>query len=168
MRNIIIIIIGFAAAALTLVGCKSIKFEKIEKTPMLSGTNVVAVQERAMRGTYYAYGIENSVEGLEVSASPTNGIAVKINKVDYDVSAKHEAIIKASLSGAAELATKIGAAIATAGGTACADSISGLIAKFISAGGDASKASVSCKDGSCTITDGATTCTGDSCYYKGE
>ena len=121
-----------------------------------------------MRGTYYAYGIENSVEGLEVSASPTNGIAVKINKVDYDVSAKHEAIIKAALDGAATLAAKIGASVATAGGSACADSISGLIAKFISAGGDASKASVSCKDGSCTITDGATTCTGDSCYYKGE
>ena len=167
MKNIIIII-GLTAAAITLVGCKSIKFEKVEKTPMLSGTNVVAVQEREMRGTYYAYGIENSVEGLEVSASPTNGISVKINKVDYDVSAKHEAIIKASLDGAATLAAKIGAAVATAGGSACADSISGLIAKFISAGGDASKASVSCKDGSCTITDGATTCTGDSCYYKGE
>lgn len=164
MKNIIII--GLAAAAIAIVGCKSIKFEKIEKTPMLSGTNVVAVQERAMRGTYYAYGIENSVEGLEVSASPTNGIAVKINKVDYDVSAKHEAIIKSALDGAANLAAKIGAAVATAGGSACADSISGLIAKFISAGGDASKASVSCKDGSCTITDGATTCTGDSCYYS--
>ena len=163
MKNIISI--GLAAAAFAIVGCKSIKFEKIEKTPMLSGTNVVAVQERAMRGTYYAYGIENSVEGLEVSASQTNGIAVKINKVDYDVSAKHKAIIKAALDGASTLAAKIGAAVATAGGSACADSISGLIAKFISAGGDASKASVSCKDGSCTITDGATTCTGDSCYY---
>ena len=166
MKNIIVT--GLAAAALTLVGCKSIKFEKIEKTPMLSGTNVVAVQERAMRGTYYAYGIENSVEGLEVSASPTNGIAVKINKVDYDVSAKHEAIIKASLDGAATLAAKIGAAVATAGGSACADSISGLIAKFISTNNNASKATVSCKDGSCTITDGSTTCTDGSCYYTGK
>ena len=78
------------------------------------------------------------------------------------------ALVKNLLDGAANLAAKIGAAIATAGGTACADSISGLVAKFISAGGDTEKASVSCKDGSCTITDGATTCTGDSCYYVGE
>lgn len=70
--------------------------------------------------------------------------------------------------GAANLATKVGAAIATAGGTAAADSVSGLVSRFVSAGGDIENASVTCKDGSCTISDGSTTCTGDGCYLCNE
>lgn len=73
------------------------------------------------------------------------------------------ALVKNLLDGAANLAAKIGAAVATSGGTACADSISGLVARFVKAGGDTSKASVTCKDGACTITDGYTTYS-DCCY----
>ena len=76
------------------------------------------------------------------------------------------ALVATSFDGAANLAAKVGAAIATSGGSAARDAVSGLIARFLKAGGDAGKASVTCADGSCTITDGSITCTDGSCYEK--
>lgn len=152
-----------AVAAIAVAGCKSIKFSKTERTPYVVGTNVVAVTERAVEGSYYAYGLENNLEGLEVSAAPTNGIRVAINRVSYDMSKQHAEIVDKSLSGAAELAGKIGAAIATAGGSASADAIASMVKKFVSAGGDASNATVKCTDGSCTISDGSVSCTDGLC-----
>ena len=73
------------------------------------------------------------------------------------------ALVDTSFAGAATLATKVGAAIATSGGTTAADVVAGWVSKFIAAGGDADKATVSCKDGSCTITDGNVTCVDGNC-----
>ena len=157
MKKCIVIICG---AALAIAGCKSIKFAKTERTPYVVGTNVVAVTERAVEGSYYAYGLENNLEGLEVSASPTNGIAVKINRVSYDMSAEHAKIVDKSLSGATELAGRIGAAIATAGGSASGDVIAGYVQQFISKGGDVSKAKV-------TVSDDKVTCTDGTCFVTG-
>lgn len=70
-------------------------------------------------------------------------------------------VVEKSLAGAAELASKIGAAIATSGGTAGADAIYGFVKQFISKGGDPSKAKV-------TISDGVLTCTDGSCTVSGE
>lgn len=157
MKKCIIVI---CASAVVIAGCKSIKFAKTERTPYVVGTNVVAVTERAVEGSYYAYGLENNLEGLEVSASPTNGIAVKINRVSYDMSKQHAYIVDKSLSGAAELAGKIGAAIATAGGSATGDVIAGYVKQFIDKGGDISKATV-------TVSDDKVTCTDGSCFVTG-
>ena len=163
MKNIIVI--GLAAAA--LAGCRSVTV----KTYGQEVVDVNGVQTVLSKGWYvshWQHWMITRADNISASIKPeeiTFGLAGLDEKSDGDGLAK---VVTASLSGAAELATKIGAAIATAGGTACADSISGLVAKFVKAGGDTAKASVSCKDGSCTITDGATTCTGDSCYYMGE
>ena len=163
MKNIIVI--GLAAAALG--GCRSVTVKNY-------GQEVVDVngkQTIISKGWYvshWQHWMITRADNISASIKPeeiTFGLVGLDEKSDGDGLSK---VVSASLSGAAELASKIGAAIATAGGTACADSISRLVARFVKAGGDASKASVSCKDGSCTITDGATTCTGDSCYYKGE
>ena len=163
MRNIIII--GFAAAA--LAGCRSITVKNYgQEVVDVNGKQTVI--SKGWYVSHWQHWMITRADNISASIKPeeiTFGLTGLDEKSDGDGLSK---VVSASLSGAAELATKIGAAIATAGGTACADSISGLVAKFVKAGGDTAKASVSCKDGSCTITDGATTCTGDSCYYKGE
>ena len=163
MKNIIVI--GLAAAA--LAGCRSVTVENYGQE-VVDVNGVKTVISKGWYVSHWQHWMITRADNISASIKPeeiTFGLAGLDEKSDGDGLSK---VVSASLSGAAELATKIGAAIATAGGTACADSISGLVAKFVKAGGDASKASVSCKDGSCTITDGATTCTGDSCYYKGE
>ena len=163
MRNIIII--GLAAAA--LAGCRSVTVKNYgQEVVDVNGKQTVI--SKGWYVSHWQHWMITKADNISASIKPeeiTFGLTGLDEKSDGDGLAK---VVTASLSGTAELATKIGAAIATAGGTACADSISGLVAKFVKAGGDTAKASVSCKDGSCTITDGATTCTGDSCYYVGE
>ena len=163
MKNIIVI--GLAAAA--LAGCRSVTVKNYGQE-VVDVNGVKTVISKGWYVSHWQHWMITRADNISASIKPeeiTFGLAGLDEKSDGDVLAK---VVTASRSGAAELATKVGAAIATAGGTACADSISGLVAQFVKAGGDTAKASVSCKDGSCTITDGATTCTGDSCYYKGE
>ena len=163
MKNIIVI--GLAAAA--LAGCRSVTVKNYgQEVVDVNGKQTVI--SKGWYVSHWQHWMITRADNISASIKPeeiTFGLTGLDEKSDGDGLAK---VVTASLSGAAELATKIGAAIATAGGTACADSISGLVAKFVKAGGDTAKASVSCKDGSCTITDGATTCTGDSCYYMGK
>ena len=163
MKNIIVI--GLAAAA--LAGCRSVTVKNYGQE-VVDVNGVQTVISKGWYVSHWQHWMITRADNISASIKPeeiTFGLTGLDEKSDGDGLSK---VVSASLSGAAELATKIGAAIATAGGTACADSISGLVSKFVNAGGDTAKASVSCKDGSCTITDGETTCTGDSCYYKGE
>lgn len=161
MKNLAILA---ALAATAITGCKSIQVEKIERVPVQDGTNGVIIVESVTHGKYYAYGIENNLEGLAIEYSPTTGVKVAINKVSYDMSKEHAAIVDKSLAGLADLAEKVGKAIAVAGGKGNADAINRLVKKFIDAGGDASKAKVDCTDGSCTITDGSLSCSDGSCW----
>lgn len=82
------------------------------------------------------------------------------------------ALVSTSFAGASVLTEKIVAAIVSGGMTVAADSgsaaIVALAQKFVSSGGDATKASVTCKDGSCTVTDGSVTCTEQGCVDCGE
>ena len=77
------------------------------------------------------------------------------------------ALVVGSLEGAANLAAKVGAAVATSGGSTGAEAVAAWVKSFVAAGGDPSKATVSCADGSCTITDGAVTCKDGSCTPGG-
>lgn len=163
MKKLILMSCAVAACGAVLTGCKQIRFEKIERDPSIVGTNVIATTEKIVRGEYYAYGLENNLEGLEVSANKTEGVKVKIERVSYDMSKQHAEIVDKSLSGAANLAAKIGAAIASCGAAPSADAVAALVEKFTAAGGNPDKATVECKDGSCSISDGNITCTDGSC-----
>lgn len=92
-------------------------------------------------------------------------IGVNLNGYKGEPSAELRLLVETSLKGAAELAAKIGAAIATSGGSAGADAIIGWVRNFVKAGGDPSKATIKCENGSCTFTDGNVTCTDGSCTY---
>ena len=80
-------------------------------------------------------------------------------------------LVETSLKGAAELAAKVGAAIATSGGSVAGDAaytaLRNAISKYISKGGDASKAKITCENGNCTISDGTVTETCTDFIYTG-
>ena len=87
------------------------------------------------------------------------------------------ALVSSSMEGAATLAAKIGAAIATGGGSTAAEGGASAVvalakqacALFTSKGGDATKASVStASDGTVTVTDGSNTvtCKDGECTYS--
>ena len=77
--------------------------------------------------------------------------------------------IDVSLKGAAELASRIGAAIATSGASVAGEQgyvlIRNAIAKYIKKGGDVKNVKVECKDGNCTFTDGTVTETCTDCLF---
>lgn len=76
--------------------------------------------------------------------------------------------VKACADAVSDITAKVCAAIVSHGGTTVSSAVSSLVAKYIKAGGDPAKATVTCADGSCTITDGCTTCTDAGCYTCGE
>ena len=79
-------------------------------------------------------------------------------------------VIETSFKGASELAAKIGAAIATSGGSVAGDAgfalLKSAITKYVTRGGDAKNATITCKDGNCTISDGTITETCIDCLAK--
>lgn len=160
-------IIGITVALALLGGCRSVTVKNYgQEVVDVNGKQTVI--SKGWYVSHWQHWMITRADNISASIKPeeiTFGLAGLDEKSDGE---GLSSVVSASLSGAAELASKIGAAIATAGGTACADSISGLVAKFIKAGGKVEKASVECKDGSCSITDGTTTCTGGSCYYVGD
>lgn len=80
-------------------------------------------------------------------------------------------LVDVSLQGAATLAAKVGAAIATSGGSVASDvvksKIKKAVANFVSKGGNANTATVSCEGGACTISDGTVTETCTDCGLPG-
>lgn len=76
--------------------------------------------------------------------------------------------VKACADAVSDITAKVCAAIVSHGGTTVSSAVSSLVAKYIKAGGDPAKATVTCADGSCTISDGCTTCTDAGCYTCGE
>lgn len=102
---------------------------------------------------------------LEVKGSD---IKFTLNGYNGHVDTNLVTLVDTSLKGVALLAEKIGAAIATSGGSVAGDAassaISSMIAKYLANGGSAENATVTCKDGSCTITDGTVTESCTNCY----
>ena len=72
--------------------------------------------------------------------------------------------VKACADAVSDITAKVCAAIVSHGGTTVSSAVSSLVARFVKAGGDASKAQVTCDGGNCTITDGTITCDGGKCW----
>lgn len=163
MKKIIV-----AVALVALAGCQTrITAEKnpeivlpVYKVANVAGTNTLYVCDyvRASGGWYATarspIWATESLRGLTIGVQTNGMVSVGLEDYHRDLSTNAVALTQVTLDGAANLAAKIGAAIATQGGSASADAIAALVRKFVSSGGDASKASISCSDGSCTITDG--------------
>ena len=106
--------------------------------------------------------------------SATAGAGVSFSMNGYEGGADASNLVKlveVSFKGAAELTAKIGAAIATSGGSIAAEggakALAAAISKFIKNGGDASKATVTCANGNCTISDGTISEVCEDCCFDG-
>lgn len=93
-----------------------------------------------------------------------------MNGYKSEPSEEFNKMVESAFKGAAELAAKIGAAIATSGGSVAGEAaytaLRNAIAKYISKGGSAEKAKITCEGGNCTISDGTVTEVCTDCMYQ--
>jgi len=176
-----------AALCAIAAGCKSVTVTRhpatLAKVAQADGTEKVAtdktgapiVLDGGWEVEYFQHGNWQKFDAMSATAGA--GVSFSLNGyeggTDYSNLAK---LVEVSFKGAAELTAKIGAAIATYGGSIAAEggakAIASTISKFISKGGDASNATVTCEGGNCTITDGTFSevcegcCTGGACDPK--
>jgi len=160
------------ATAIALAGCRSMTVENFgsdvvrdaDGKPVMLANGEAQTVSKGWRASELAHWTDKDVK--DFSAFVERGkLNVTVGSYSENVSKELVPFVKAMFDGAATLAAKVGAAIATAGGSAGADAIAGWVSKFVSAGGDVSKAKVTCADGSCTITDGNVTCIDGNCSY---
>lgn len=153
---------------MALCGCQTvIKAEKFpEQVVMIDGKTVIASGgwEASARSPLWA---TESLKGLDLGVGTNSTVYLKLDTYGRDLSTNAVVLTEKTLDGAANLAAKIGAAIATSGASAGADAISSaaktLYDKFTAAGGNVDNATVECKDGVCTVTDGSVSCSDGSC-----
>lgn len=111
-----------------------------------------------------------SLKGLDIGVATNSSVHLKLDTYSRDLSTNAVVLTETTLEGAANLAAKIGAAIATSGTSAGADAVTAaaksLYEKFTAAGGNVENATVSCTNGVCTVTDGSVSCTDGSCSPK--
>lgn len=109
------------------------------------------------------------VDNMEAHIKPED-ISFSMNKLTAKPSEELRLLVDTSLKGAAELASKVGAAIATSGGSVAGDAaysaLRTAISNYLGKGGSAEKATITCADGNCTITDGTVTETCTDCIAK--
>lgn len=176
----------FALAAI-LAGCKSVTVTRhpatLAKIAQSDGTEKVAtdktgapiILDGGWEVEYFQHWNWQKFDAMSATAGA--GVSFSLNGYEGGADASNLVnLVEVSFKGAAELTAKIGAAIATYGGSIAAEgganAIASSISKFISKGGDASKATVTCEGGNCTITDGTVSelcegcCTGGACNPK--
>lgn len=109
------------------------------------------------------------VDNMEAHIKPED-ISFSMNKLTAKPSEELRLLVDTSLKGAAELASKIGAAIATSGGSVAGDAavsaIKSAVSSYISKGGSVENAKITCEGSNCTITDGTVTEICTNCVTK--
>lgn len=166
------------AAIAGAIGCKSIKVKRHPPTlASYTDTNGVervlcdpagnpVVLDGGWDVSYWQHWTWTKFDML--SATAGTGVSLTLNGYQSGADSNLVALVKTSFDGAALLAAKIGAAIASSGGSVAADgaksAISAAVKKFLARGGSAANATATCKDGNCTISDGSITETCENCF----
>lgn len=166
-----------AALAATATACRVVEVENhgegilvdTNGAPILVKGNIV----RYSKGwTVYhnQHWMATEADSLEASVK-AGEISFALNKLNTSPSEELAHLVDVSLQGAAQLAAKIGAAIATSGGSVASDAVKSKIKKavanFVNRGGNVNTATVSCENGACTISDGSVTETCTDCGLPG-
>ena len=171
----VLVAMGLLAFGLLLAGCVAVEVEdygyevvKDESgAPLRDANGVVQTVHKGQRWHMNKNMVEQQYDDVEFERQVNNVIKFRIANYKDAVSPELNKIIDTSFKGAAELAAKIGAAIATSGGSVAGEAaysaLSKTIKNYLSKGGSAEKATVECKDGNCTITDGTVTETCTDC-----
>ena len=170
------LIVGAAIAGALVGGCKSIEVNKRPQTALtwtdtngvvrlvLDNANKPVILDGGWEVDYFQHWMWTKLDTLQATAG--TGVTLSLNGYESGVDSNLVALVRTSFDGAALLAAKIGAAIATSGGSAAADGVAALVRKFVSSGGDVSKATVSCANGACTVTDGTVCESCTDCFAK--
>ena len=166
----------FAAIALAMAGCRVVEVENrgdgflTDKDGQPVLVNGQPVKYSKGWNIYHnQHWMATEVDNMEAHVKPED-ISFSMNKLTAKPSEELRLLVDTSLKGAAELASKIGAAIATSGGSVAGDAaysaIKSAVSSYISKGGSVENATVTCEGGNCTITDGTVTETCTNCVAK--
>lgn len=169
VAGVLLLAVLFTALMWLCAGCVAIEVEDYGQQPVIDAAGnpvcdsngVVQTVHRGQRWHYNKNMVEQTYEELDFARKPGDEVNLHVKNYKDVVSAELNKVVDTSFKGAAELAAKVGAAIATSGGSVAGDAaysaLSKTIKKYLSKGGSAEKATVECKDGSCTISDGTVT-----------
>jgi len=164
--------------ALLLCGCVAVEVEDYgyevvkdkDGVPLRDASGAVQTVHKGQRWHMNKNMVEQQYDDVVFERQVDNVVKFRISNYKDVVSPELNKIVETSFKGAAELAAKIGAAIATSGGSVAGEAaysaLSKTIKNYLSKGGSAEKATVECKDGSCTITDGTITETCTDCLKQ--
>jgi len=173
-----LMMIALAACAAVMTGCVAIEVEdygdEVVKdsagNPVCDTNGVVQTVHKGQRWHYNKNMVEQSYDEIDFKRKPGDDIEFKIANYKDVVSAELNKVVETSFKGAAELAAKIGAAIATSGGSVAGEAAYSALAtsvkNYISNGGSVDNATITSKDGNITITDGTVTETCTNCIAK--
>lgn len=166
------------AIALAIVGCTALKVtdyghevvRDVDGKPLVDKDGKVQTVHKGQRWHYNKNMVDQSLDDLEFTRKQGDVIGLKLRNYKDAVSPELNKVIESSFKGAAELAAKIGAAIATSGGSIAGEAGASLlkkaIANYLSKGGSAEKAKITCEGGNCTISDGTVTEVCTDCMYQ--
>lgn len=170
--------LAFLACCFIIAGCLAIKVEDYGHepvrdaagNPVVDSNGVVQTVHKGQRWHYNKNMVEQTCEEIGFNRKPGDDISLVVKNYRDVVSAELNKVVDTSMKGAAELAAKIGAAIATSGGSVAGEAgtsaLKNAIKSYLGKGGDAKNATVTCKDGNCTISDGTVTETCTDCIEK--
>ena len=178
MKKLMMIALAACAAIAMTTGCVSMEVEDYgydvvkdaAGNPVCDTNGVVQTVHKGQKWDYNKNMVDQTLDDLAFTRKQGDVITLNLRNYRDNVSPELNKVVETSFKGAAELAAKVGAAIASSGGSvageAAAGALKNAIAKYISKGGDVAKATVTCKDGSCTISDGTVTETCENCIEK--
>lgn len=158
------------AGLATVAGCRVVEVEnRGEEIALDADGKPVTLQDGTIQTVKRGWSVYHNQHWMVTEADSLTA-HVEAGKIDFALNGLNarpdgtnlNALVVGSLEGAANLAAKVGAAVATS-----AEAVAAWVKSFVAAGGDPAKATVSCADGSCTITDGAVTCKDGSCTTGG-
>ena len=170
----VLLIVGAAIAGALIGGCKSIEVNKRPQTALtwtdtngvvrlvLDNANKPVILDGGWEVDYFQHWMWTKLDTLNATAG--TGVTLSLNGYESGVDSSLVALVKVSFDGATLLAAKVGAAIATSGGSAGVEGVAAMVRQFVQRGGDVSKATVSCANGACTISDGSVSETCTSCF----
>ena len=166
-----------AAAMTATTGCRAVTVENYgeeiardaESKPVTLADGRIQTVKKGWKVHHNQHWMATEVDTMEAHIKPED-ISFQMGKVNTKPSDELTKLVDTSLKGAAELAAKIGAAIATSGGSVAGEAGAALlkkaIANYVNKGGSVENATVTCADGSCTISDGTVTETCTDCIDK--
>lgn len=167
-----LVVAALVALALLLPGCTSTSAEwggedvvyGLDGAPLVDKDGVVQKVKQPVRLKSWKHWNDTHFDVAKLLVT-RDTIDFAMNGYKSEPSEEFNKMLDTAFKGAAELAAKIGAAVATSGGSVAGEAgyaaLKKSITSFVTKGGDASKATVTCSGGNCTISDGsiAETCT---------